>query len=93
MIVQRMFRFYAQSETLLEYTLRGLSKFAALNEERERFFFTNLAGQPKFSFECHIVEDGIDVEARGQFFSFLGALVEALIEEFGKISIEKKSCS
>jgi len=89
MIARQKFRFYAQSETLLEYVLRGLSQIAALDEERERFSFTNLATQPKFNVDCVIVTGGIDVDSAGDYYAFLGALVETLTTQFGEVLIER----
>lgn len=86
--LHQAFRFWAQSETLVEDFLRGLRESADLDEERERFLFSSKAGEPLFEFECLIVQGGIDVHRSGEYFKFLGVFLEALTGEFGRVSVE-----
>jgi hypothetical protein len=91
MVPPQTFWFSAQSETLVEDCLRSLDSVAGLDEERETFLFTSKAGEPAFRCKCVIVQGGIEVDRSGNYFDFLGHLVEALANEFGKITIEANS--
>jgi hypothetical protein len=86
--LRQQFRFSAQSETLVEEFLRGLGEIAVLDEERERFLFTNCPNEPQFEFHCVIVQGGIDVDRAGEYFKFLGIFIEALTGEFGPVVVE-----
>ena len=63
--LRQQFRFFAQCETTVEEFLRGLGEVATLDEERERFLFTEASGQLPFEFHCVIVQGGIDVDRSG----------------------------
>ncbi|MBP7780189.1 MAG: hypothetical protein KA045_01470 [Burkholderiaceae bacterium] len=86
--LRQQFRFFAQCETTVEEFLRGLGEVATLDEERERFLFTEASGQLPFEFHCVIVQGGIDVDRSGEYFEFLGVFVEALTGEFGRVTME-----
>lgn len=88
MVRRQTFRFSAESETLVEDCLRGLGSIAELDEERESFLYTNKTGEQAFRFQCVIVQGGVASERSGNYFAFLGQIVEALAKEFGKITIE-----
>jgi hypothetical protein len=86
--LRQSFRFSAQSETLVEQLLCHLGTVASLDEERERFLFTNPPDESPFEFHCVIVQGGIDVDRAGEYFKFLGVFVEALTGEFGPVTVE-----
>lgn len=86
--LRQTFRFSAQSETLVELALRGLGEVANLDEERERFLFTNKAGVQPFEFHCAIVQGGLDVDRSGEYFWFLGVFIETLTGDFGAVIVE-----
>jgi len=86
--LRQQFRFSAQSETLVEDCLRRLGEMAMLDEQRERFLFTNLAGEQRFTFHCVVVVGGIDVDRSGEYFNFLGVFLEALTGDFGRVCVE-----
>ena len=91
MFPRQTFWFSAQSETVVEDCLRSLDSVADLDEERETFLFTSKAGEPAFRCKCVIVQGGIEVDRSGNYFGFLGHLVEALASEFGKVAFEAGS--
>jgi hypothetical protein len=86
--LRQQFRFSAQSETLVEQFLRELGEVGVLEEDRERFLFTNRPAQPAFLFHCVIVPGGIDVDRSGEYFEFLGMFVEGLTGHFGPVVVE-----
>jgi len=86
--LRQSFRFSAQSETLVEEFLRRLSAVAPLDEERERFLFTNPPDELPFVFHCVIVQGGVNVDRAGEYFKFLGVFIEALTGEFGPVTVE-----
>ncbi len=90
--LRQIFRFSAQSETLVEACLRSLGKVADLDEERESFVFTNKTDEPSFQFHCMIVQGGIDTDRSGAFFTFLGVFEETLSREFGQFTIDDAQC-
>ncbi|KQV58098.1 hypothetical protein ASC95_28650 [Pelomonas sp. Root1217] len=85
---RQIFRFSAQSETLVEQFLRSLRKIALLDEERESFVFTQRPNEQPFEFHCVIVQGGIEVQWVGDGLLFLGAFVDGLTSEFKQVSME-----
>ena len=86
--LRQHFRFAAPSEALVKQCLRRLGAVAPLDEERERFLFTNPTDALPFEFHCVLVQGGIDVNRSGEYFQFLGVFVETLTGEFGSITVE-----
>ena len=59
-----------------------------LSEKQGDLYIITSDGNNKFKFEIAIEDNGLYTHRSGQYFEFLGILVEQLTGEFGKIEIE-----
>jgi len=82
------FRFKHASPDEVRVFLRGLSEVAVIEDRGEFFVFSQLPGNPAFSFDCELIESGIRSERAGEYFPFLGLFVEALTGTFGAVEVE-----
>jgi len=67
--------------------LRGFSEVAAFEESSDFYYYSQLAGQPAFKFDCEFVNGGLFTTREGEYFMFLGYFLEALTKCFGAIEI------
>lgn len=88
--LHQSFRFKHQSTDEVRAFLRELSSVAVLDDRRDFFVFSQLPGQPPFTFDCELVADGIHSERAGEYFAFLGLFVEALTGNFGRVEVEDR---
>jgi hypothetical protein len=86
--LHQAFRFDHESPDEVREFLRTLSGLAALDDRGEFFVFSQLPGQPSFTFDCELVPEGIHSERGGEYFRFLGLFVEALTGKFGPVEVE-----
>ena len=84
---QRFHFQHTSAEEVREF-LRGLSGSAAVRERPEFFVFSEINGQPAFSFDCELTSEGLVSERAGEYFAFLGVFVEALTGRFGAVVVE-----
>lgn len=71
----------------LERVLRGLSSVAELREGTAFYFFSQLPGHPEFEFDCELISGGLITSRKGDYFTFLGHLIDALTTRFGSLEI------
>jgi hypothetical protein len=88
--LHQSFRFKHQSANEVRAFLRELSTVAVLDDRGDFFVFSQLPGQPPFTFDCELVADGLRSERGGEYFAFLGLFVEALTGKFGRLEVEDR---
>lgn len=71
----------------LEAVLRSLSKVATFREGTAFYFYSQLPGQPEFRFDCEPITGGLITSLKGDYFSFFGYFIDALISRFGTLEI------
>ena len=77
------------SRSLEREFLRGMSSIAALEERAESFLvFSQLPGDPEFTFDCELTASGLRSERAGAYFTFFGMFLEALTGQFGAVTVE-----
>lgn len=87
--LHQSFRFKHESAEDVREFLRRQFADVAVSEDRADFFvFSQLPGEPPFTFDCELVAEGIRSERAGKYFAFLGVFVEALSGRFGPVEIE-----
>jgi hypothetical protein len=86
--LRQSFRFQFQSEDEVRTFLRSFSHSAVITESPDFFVFSQLPGQPKFTFDCELIPDGINSDRAGEYFPFLGEFVETITGCFGQVEIE-----
>jgi len=82
------FRFKHSSIEEVRIFLRRLSNAAALEDRGEFFVFSELPGEPAFTFDCELIQTGIRSERAGEYFPFLGLFLESLTGTFGAVEVE-----
>lgn len=83
--LRQSFRFKHSSIEEVRTFLRGLSHAATLDDRSEFLVFSELPAQSPFSFDCELVEEGFHSERAGDYFAFLGIMVEGLTGHFGSV--------
>jgi len=86
--LRQSFRFQFQTENDVRTFLRSFSQRVVITESPDFFVFSQLPGQPEFTFDCELVPDGINSDRAGKYFPFLGEFVEAITGRFGQVEIE-----
>jgi hypothetical protein len=86
--LHQAFRFKHASPEEVRTFLRGLTHAAALEDRVELLIFSELPGEPSFTFDCELTSEGFQSERAGEYFPFLGLLVEGLTGHFGPVEIE-----
>jgi hypothetical protein len=86
--LRQSFRFKHASIEEVRTFLRGLSHVATLDDRSEFFVFSELAGQPPFTFDCELSQEGFHSERAGEYFAFLGIMVEGLTGHFGPVEVQ-----
>jgi hypothetical protein len=86
--LHQAFRFEHESADEVRDFLRTLSGLAVVDDRGEFFVFSQLPGQPSFTFDCELVPEGIHSERGGEYFPFLGLFVETLTGKFGAVEVE-----
>jgi len=81
--------FNCDSDTDLDALLRKLEAIATFREGTGFYFFSQLPGQPEFQFDCELIQGGLITSRKGDYFSFLGHLIDALTSRFGALEIGK----
>jgi len=79
--------FECESVDDLDAVLRGLASVATLREGTAFYFYSQLPGQPEFEFDCELVQGGLITSRKGNYFLFLGHLIDALTARFGHLEI------
>lgn len=82
------FRFKHTSPEEVRVFLHGLSDVALLDDRGTFFVFSELSGQPAFTFDCELIRRGVRSERACEYFAFLGLFVEALTGQFGAVEVE-----
>ena len=86
--VHQAFRFKHTSPEEVRTFLRGLAHAASLEDRGELLIFSEVPGEPSFTFDCLPTSEGFQSERAGEYFWFLGLLVEGLTGHFGPVEIE-----
>ena len=87
--LRQNFRFAFESPDVVRQHLRELAAMASLDERADEFFvFSQRAGDPEFAFDCELTQNGIRSERAGEYFTFLGTIVESLTGRFGPLTVE-----
>ncbi len=86
--MHQSFQFTHASQEEVRRFLRSLGAVASIDDRSEFFVFSQWPGQPAFTFDCELTEDGFKSERAGKYFEFLGVLVEGLTGHFGPVRIE-----
>ena len=81
------FRFRFESAADVEQFLQGLSDTYSV-ESRNGFFLICGKSKPHFTFDASIEDFGLRSDRAGNYFEFLGILVERLTGQFGSLKIE-----
>ena len=86
--LRQSFRFQFQSEDEVRSFLRSFSQGAVVTESANFFVFSQLSGNPEFTFDCELVANGLNCDRAGNYFPFLGEFVEAITSHFGQVEVE-----
>jgi|GEM_PF-1419666 len=68
--------------------LKSLSHAANVNFNSNFFIFSNLSGEPEFTFDGEITSSGLTTDRAGNYFHFLGLFIEAITGQFGKVEVQ-----
>ncbi len=86
--LHQTFQFDSTSPDEVRSFLRGLAAIALLDERAPDFFvFSELVGEPAFTFDCEITSQGLTSDRAGEYFAFLGCFLEALTGQFGSVTV------
>jgi len=69
--------FYALSRTV-----------PSLTTEQTYSVFSQLPGQPSFTFDCELVPEGLHSEIGGNYREFLGLFIKAITGQLGCVEVE-----
>jgi hypothetical protein len=83
----QVFLFHYENSEELDRTLRGLSSVATLRAESSFYCFSQCSGESEFRFDCELVSGGLITTREGEYFSFLGHLIDALTMQFGALEL------
>ena len=86
--LRQNFHFKFSAEEDVRAFLRSLSHSAIVNDRADFFVFSQLNGQPSFTFDCTLVPEGIHSERGGNYFAFLGLFIESITGQFGRVEVE-----
>ncbi|HNA82353.1 MAG TPA: hypothetical protein PLQ64_07775, partial [Thiobacillaceae bacterium] len=86
--LRQSFRFSYDNEEDIRSFLRSLSHSATVDDRIDFFVFSQLPGQPSFTFDCALAPEGLHSERGGEYFSFLGFFIEAVTGQFGCVEVE-----
>lgn len=75
---------YTSYESVAQ-VMEALSQFARVREGPGIWFFQELEGGEPFQFDCEIVTGGLLTARKGNYWLFLGHLVDALTRTFGAV--------
>ena len=69
--------------------MRELTKVSHLTEQSGSgfWFFRELEGEASFKLDCDLIDGGLMTSREGEYYSFLGHLIEHLTLNFGAIEI------
>jgi hypothetical protein len=65
--LRQAFRFSFKSDEDVRGILRTLSHSAVVEDRGDFFVFTQQPGQPRYSFDCSLVPEGLHSDRTGQF--------------------------
>lgn len=86
--LRQSFHFKHQSpEDVREFLRHQFVDNAVLDDRGEFFIFSQLPGQPPFTFDCELIPEGIRSNRAGEYFWFLGFFIEALTGRFGTMKV------
>ena len=86
--LRQAFRFTFSAEEDVRAFLRSLSHSAKVDDKTDFFVFSQLPGQPSFTFDCELVPEGLHSERGGNYREFLGLFIEAISGQFGRVEVE-----
>ena len=86
--LRQAFRFTFSAEEDVRSFLRSLSHSAIVDDRTDFFVFSQLPGQPSFTFDCALVPEGLHSERGGNYREFLGIFIEAISGQFGRVEVE-----
>ena len=86
--LSQTFRFKFTAKEDVQSFLRSFSNIAIVEDRSEFFVFSQLPGQPTFTFDCALVPNGLHSERADNYFTFLGIFIEALTGQFGCVEVE-----
>ena len=86
--LRQTFRFKFSAEEDVRSFLRTLSQSAVVDDRTDFFVFSQLPGQPDFTFDCELVPEGLHSERGGNYLEFLGLFIEAITGQFGCVEVE-----
>ena len=79
--------FNYDSSKIVQECLLQLKQYAKLEESSAFWFFSEIEGNPKFNFDCEVIEGGIITERKGEYATFLGHFIDHLTKIFGKLEL------
>jgi hypothetical protein len=86
--MQQDFAFAASSPERVAAFLESFYEIAVVEKRADDFYlFAALPGTPEFTVDAWILDGGIRSSRSGHYFSFLGAFLEAMTGEFGRVAV------